>query len=260
LEFSNVESGTYQTYWVLRGDEDKNLGQRIDEISETTNGFEYRIDCSYDSTTASFTKTLVFVKNTFSGAPANGVASDPSRFGADRYVFEYPGNIMEFTIDESAENATTRFFQTGNDSELSQQGLQPRAVAVADDLLDAGWPLLDGMDAEDTTTKDILYSKAQKNLFEDRPPIGEFSVVVNGSLEPQIGSYSPGDWCSLILDDSFIRLRLASDDEIRKDLFVRKIAGYKISVPDSPAFPEKVTLELLTEWEADNLGNKKTSS
>jgi hypothetical protein len=138
--------------------------------------------------------------------------------------------------------------------------LQPRSVAAADDLLDIGWPLLDSIDADDATTKDILYAKAQKNLFEDRPPIGEFSVAVNGSFDPTIGSYSPGDWCSLIIDDSFVRLRLASDDEIRKDIFVRKIAGYKVSVPDSPSFPEKVTLELLTEWEADNRGNNKTSS
>lgn len=260
LDFDNSLSGTYQEYTVFKGDEDKNLGQRIDEIAETTNGFEYRIDCSYDIDTASFTRSLVFVKNTFADAPANGIASDPSRFGADSQVFEFPGNIIEFTIDENAEHASTRFFQAGKDQELSQEGLQPRSVAVADDLLDIGWPLLDSIEADDATTKDVLYTKAQKNLYEDRPPIGEFNVTVNGSLDPQIGSYSPGDWCSLIIDDSFVRLRLASDDEIRKDIFVRKIAGYKVSVPDSPSFPEKVTLELLTEWEADNLGNKKTSS
>jgi hypothetical protein len=260
LDFDSTLSGTYQDYIVFKGDEDKTLGQRIDEIAETTNGFEYRIDCSYDIDTASFTRTLVFVKNTFANAPANGVVSDPSRFGADRQVFEFPGNIIEFNIDETADQASTRFFQSGKDQELSQEGLQPRSVAAADDLLDMGWPLLDSIDADDATTKDILYAKAQKNLFEDRPPIGEFSVAVNGSLDPTIGSYSPGDWCSLIIDDSFVRLRLASDDEIRKDIFVRKIAGYKVSVPDSPSFPEKVTLELLTEWEADNRGNNKTSS
>lgn len=253
-------SGTYESYTVLRSDEDKNLLQRIDEIAETINGFEYRIDCSYDIDTASFTKTLVFVKNNFENAPANGVASSPSRFGADENVFEYPGNIVEFSIDESAEHASTRFFQVGNNSELSSEGLQPRAVATADDLLDNRWPLLDSMESGDTMNKETLYSKAQKNLYEDRPPYGEFSVTVNGSLDPTVGSYSPGDWCSLIIDDEFVKLRLASDDEIRKDIFVRKIAGYSVSVPDSPSYPERVTLELMTEWEADNLGDSKKNS
>ena len=141
---------------------------------------------------------------------------------------------------------------------MSSEGLQPRAVATADDLLDLGWPLLDSMEGDNVTDKTKLFNRAEKNLYEDRPPYGEFSVVVNGSLDPNIGSYSPGDWCSLILDDEFVRLRLASGDEIRRNIFIRKIAGYTVSVPDSPAYPEKVTLELLTEWEADNLGNQKT--
>ena len=250
--------GKYQEYLVIRADEDKTLGQRIDDISETIDGFEYRIDCEYDYDTASFNRNLVFINNSFTTSALNGVPINPAVFNANQNVFEFPGNIIEFSIDESAEKAATRFFVSGNDRELSSEGLQPRAVATSDDLLDLGWPLLDSIEGEDVTDKTKLFNRAEKNLYEDRPPYGEFSVTVNGSLDPAVGSYSPGDWCSLILDDEFVRLRLASDDEIRSDIFIRKIAGYTVSVPDSPAYPEKVTLELLTEWEADNLGNQKT--
>ena len=250
--------GSYQDYLEIRGDEDKTLGQRIDEIAETINGFEYRIDCEYDYNTASFTRNLVFLNNSFTTSALNGVPINPAVFNANKNVFEFPGNIIEFSIDESAEKAATRFFVSGQDRELGQGSIQPRAVATADDLLDLGWPLLDSMEGDNVTDKTKLFNRAEKNLYEDRPPYGEFSVVVNGSLDPNIGSYSPGDWCSLILDDEFVRLRLASGDEIRSNIFIRKIAGYTVSVPDSPAYPEKVTLELLTEWEADNLGNQKT--
>ena len=250
--------GSYQDYLEIRGDEDKTLGQRIDEIAETINGFEYRIDCEYDYNTASFTRNLVFLNNSFTTSALNGVPINPAVFNANKNVFEFPGNIIEFSIDESAEKAATRFFVSGQDRELGQGSIQPRAVATADDLLDLGWPLLDSMEGDNVTDKTKLFNRAEKNLYEDRPPYGEFSVVVNGSLDPNIGSYSPGDWCSLILDDEFVRLRLASGDEIRRNIFIRKIAGYTVSVPDSPAYPEKVTLELLTEWEADNLGNQKT--
>jgi hypothetical protein len=46
-------------------------------------------------------------------------------------------------------------------------------------------------------------------------------------------------------------MRLATDLEPRGDVIVRKIVGYTVSVPESPSFPEKVTLNLETEWKED---------
>jgi hypothetical protein len=57
--------------------------------------------------------------------------------------------------------------------------------------------------------------------------------------------------CSIIIDDEFVRMRLATDLEPRGDVIVRKIVGYTVSVPESPSFPEKVTLTLETEWKED---------
>ena len=53
------------------------------------------------------------------------------------------------------------------------------------------------------------------------------------------------------IDDEFVRMRLASDLEPRGDVIVRKIVGYKVNVPDGIAFPEKVDLELISEWKED---------
>ena len=51
-------------------------------------------------------------------------------------------------------------------------------------------------------------------------------------------------------------MRIGSDLEPRSDVIVRKIVGYKVSVPDSPAFPEKVDLELISEFKEDRRNAK----
>jgi hypothetical protein len=47
---------------------------------------------------------------------------------------------------------------------------------------------------------------------------------------------------------------MVSDLEPRTDLLLRKIEGFKVSVPDNPSFPEQVDLTLIHEWEIDKVG------
>ena len=122
-------------------------------------------------------------------------------------------------------------------------------------MLDSGWPLLDQEESkQNVSNEQTLYDNAERYLNEFRPPVGDITVSVNGSLNPVVGTYSPGDWCSIIADDEFIRQRLSSDLEIRDTVLVRKIDALKVSVPDTPSFPESVDLTLVTEWEVDNRG------
>ena len=252
-----------------RGFELKSIGDELSEYSDSLSGFEYRIDCEYDTATSAFKRTFVVLPINFPNPPPAGEASPITRFGAQNLVFEYPGNIMDASLDESAEDAATRFFVVGNDGDLGEDASQPYSVASATDLLAQGWPLLDHEETMSTETakkitnsndpaniydEDTLYSYAQRYLSEFRPPVSDLKLSVNGSLSPKIGTYSPGDWCCLIFNDDFIKLRLASNLEPRSDLLVRKIESYKVDVPDNPSFPEKVELNLITEWEVDKVG------
>jgi len=151
-------------------------------------------------------------------------------------------------------------FIVGSDPELGNDSPQPYAGASALDLLNNktgnSWPLIDQVESfSDVADSKTLYNYAEDYLYESRPPIGEFKLSVNGSLDPQVGSYAPGDWCSIIIDDEFVRQRLASDQEPRDDVIIRKINSYKVSVPDSPHLPEKVDLELVPDWKVDRRGN-----
>jgi hypothetical protein len=191
----------------------------------------------------------------FPDPPAAGEVSPITRYGAQNLVFEYPGNISNATLDESAEDAATRFFIVGNDSDLGQDASQPYSAATATEFLSTGWPLLDQEEARgDSFDEEVLYDYAARYLSEFLPPISDLKINVNGSLAPTVGSYSPGDWCSVIINDDFIKLRLESALEPRSDIIVRKIESYSVSVPDNPSFPEEVDLRLITEWEVDKVG------
>jgi len=191
----------------------------------------------------------------FPDPPAPGEVSPISRFGADQLIFEYPGNIVDVTLDESSDEAAERFWVVGKMPGLGEDASEPYAAAAANDLLAEGWPIIDQEETKnDIEDEDLLYEQAVRYLKEHRPPIADFKIEVNGSLEPEVGTYAPGDWCALIIDDVFIQERLASDLEPRDTVIVRKIEKIKVSVPDNPAFPEKVSLDLIAEWLVDKVG------
>lgn len=262
ITFENFEqSGYYQDTQVIRGFEQKTVGEILEQYSNTVEGgFEYRIDCDYNYDTASFSRTFRVFPVELSEPPPEGQLYPVTTLGADLIVFEYPGNISDFEVEETAEEAATRFFVVGNIEDMSDDASQPYAGASARDMLNnpngRSWPLLDQVEQLDEVEDELtLHLYAQDYLYESRPPIGTISLTVNGSLAPVVGSYFPGDWCSIVIDDEFIRQRLASDQEPRSDILVRKINAYQVEVPDNPAFPESVSLELVTDWKVDQVGN-----
>lgn len=182
-----------------------------------------------------------------------------SRFGADKLVFEYPGNIANVVLNESAENSATRFFAVGQ-NDLGPDAGPPFSVKSAEGFLNGThggrrWPLIDAdVKVDDIEDEAALYPYAVRYLTESRPPEGQFTVTVNGSLSPFVGTYAPGDWCSVIVDDKFILQRMANDIELRDSVLVRKIDAMKITVPDGTTFPETVDLVLVPEWEVDKRG------
>ena len=254
------KSGKYQDTQFLRGFELKTYGEVLEQYSTNVDGFEYRIDCDYDFDTASFTRTFTIIDSEPADPPPPGELYPITTLGANNYVFEFPGNVITFNVDESAEESATRFFVGGNIEDLNDAASQPYAGASDSELLDnssgRSWPLLDQVEIlNEVEAEGTLYQYATDYLYESKPPMGTFTLSVNGSIDPVVGSYYPGDWCSIIIDDEFVRQRLANDQEPRDDLIIRKIEGYKVTVPDSPTSPEKVELTLVTDWKVDQVGN-----
>lgn len=281
----------------LRGTDLTNLGSHLEQYSNNLNGFDYRIECKlitdsvtgnkkfkrifklipiYPSTLTSYIKSLPLQDDPYdpnSGvkvhALAPGQVAPPTAFGADKIVFEYPGNISNINLSESAENSATRIFVSSSDGKAAGDGAA-YSGASAEDLLADGWPLLDRSEKADWPLVGYdrvnidnwgnydseldLFKTAKRFVYESKPPAGNFIVTVNGSLNPVIGSYSPGDWCSIIVNDPFIKTRLQSKLEPRKDVIIRKIDSIKVTVPNNPAFPEQIDLSIVPDWQVDRIG------
>jgi hypothetical protein len=157
------------------------------------------------------------------------------------------------TLEESAETAATRTWIIDSQNDLGATASKYYGSYTNIPYLDgSAYPILDhlvtGKDFK--VSSDEQMSKYAKQIgYKISPPVGKISVSVNGSLQPEAGTYSPGDWCIIIPNDTFMEKRLAPPYENREGLLVRKIKGYSVSVPDFPAFPETVSLELVAEWE-----------
>jgi hypothetical protein len=261
LSLAATASGKLESNPVIRGFELKTVAEIFEDYSTKPNGFEYRVDCVYDSQTNSFKKYFKFlplIPQTLTdwleeeGTGYTGPIP-VTAYGADRLIFEYPGNVLEAQFEENADDSATRFFVqgklygTGGNSDASQ----PYSGASNHKLLNQGWPILDAVDDLDSEDETVLWKQAARLLEESVPPTSTFSISVNGSAQPLLGTYSPGDWCSIKLNDVFVDLRaqsyLEQDYGSDNGALVRKIVSYSVSVPDSPGYPEKVDLELIIE-------------
>ena len=270
IEFSTqAYSGHYMRSDRYRGHELKNVGEalatyadkfitRLGSTKSIRNiyGFDYRINCVYDYGTESFRRIFTFIPVHYPNEPLHGETSPLSRFGADKVVFEYPGNIQSVSLKESSENASTRFWMVGSDGGTGAQDATKTYVGVAaKDLLNKNWPLLEAEESDDKLDFLVdISDHAYRYLSETQPPTGEFTVTVNGSLDPIVNTYQPSDWCSIIVNDPFIQERLLSDLEPRETVIVRKITAYTVDVPNNPSFPEQVSLTLIPEWDVDKRG------
>jgi hypothetical protein len=273
------------------GSDLQTVAEILDKYSNGIDGFEYRIDpgLTIDANgnkqfTRNFVlipiypKTLTDYLETLPGKKlARGQVATPAALGADKVIFEYPGNITNVSMAEKAETSATRIFVRSGDGKAGSGAEVAYSGAADVDLLQDNWPLLDKKEsvtwplkgAENaaatsapTNTDDWgnhddetdYHRSALRFLKESKPPAGDFNIDVNGSVTPVIGSYNPGDWCSIIINDNFVKTRLDSVLEPRKDVIVRKIDSIKVAVPNNPAFPEKITLNLIPDWQVDAVG------
>lgn len=179
----------------------------------------------------------------------------PSLLGANRIVFEHPGNISELKISETAESAATRFWMVDSGNDLPDGASKYYGSYTNLKYLEQGWPLLEVAKSDTNlfvTSDEEVAPYAKQYAYKLSPPVGYFSVSVNGSVSPTVNTYKPGDWCVVIPNDAFIQKRLSPPYESRSNILVRKIRSMKVSVPDNPAFPEVVNLELIPEWEVSD--------
>lgn len=187
--------------------------------------FEYRIECSWDPITETFKRELVF-----------GYRRLGREYGdSNRYVmFDYPGSISNLRVDESAEGSATRAWMSGV-GEGSDKLAEPY---VNQDLIDAGWPLLEIVEADQLVTfPSVLKARAERLGINESTPNTTLTFTVVGREYPEFklppenpARWDIGDWARFRVEDDFFYDRTTGKSTIVIDA---RIVGYKVSIPDT---------------------------
>lgn len=247
ITYETRNAGQTQDTQTWDGGEMRSFGDAITEFANNLNGFEWNIKVTFDPSTQRFIKTLTF-RDTPPGQVPLGGTFVGTRTGLNENIFEYPGNISDISLDEDGTATSTRFITVGGFPDNSAIDYKPRGSWNNPDYLNTGWPIVEVIDSSDHSTTYVqatLDSYSNLGGRRTRPIVPTWTVAVNGALDPQLGSYEPGDWCQLVVDDDFISARLDLNNETE---ITKRIMGYSVTVPDVPQEPETVGLELEDEW------------
>lgn len=287
ITISNVDS-TFNGTWTIAGVTEYTFsftksGSSVPDVEDTyvktaytSVRFDYYVEPSYNASTGIFSNTFRAWKvktdtNKPSGTSTDGASvtslTGPSYVfqstyygtqtvpvGASDFIFEHPGNIVSFSLNENAESAASRTWVVDSGTDLDANAAPPYGSYTNLPYLTDGYPMLDVAVTDRNLPVAIdeeVIPFAKQIGYKLSPPIGEYKITVNGSLQPEVNTYRPGDWCIIIPNDAFINNRLKPPYENRTGLLVRKIKSYKVNVPDNPTFPETVDLEVVPEWEIE---------
>jgi len=277
-DYTIVHDGDNDPF-LFRGSEMRYVGEIIDNFSSNgvqsyltsdpnqsiiSTRFDYFVESTLDGATNKFTNTFKawLVRkdtNQYAAIPTNTVGYSalygPSKLDASNIVFEHPGNIVSMSLSENADSAASRLWMVDSGNDLDSNAEKYYGSYTNLTYLGNKYPILETAitDRNLTVNTDQEVAPYAKSVgYRLAPPIGSYTVQVNGSLPPEIGTYKPGDWCVVIPNDSFINKRLMPPYENRTGVLVRKILSVKVNVPDNPTFPETVDLELVPEWEVSD--------
>lgn len=160
----------------------------LSRLSNLINGFDFRIIPYRDANTSKLRKRLTF------GYPI--LTTNTSETPA--YIFESNRNIIDSKVKFSSDDAASRVYAIGEGEGTTQK------VAIADDVssIEAGYPRYErSASYKGVKVHSTLVSHAHSLLEENRNPLTDISITIRGNDDPYVGSYAPGDWVRIKLDN-----------------------------------------------------------
>lgn len=162
----------------------------LSRLSNLINGFDFRIIPYRDTETSVIKRKLHF------GYPTLTTNSEDNT----SFLFESNRNARNVKISMSGEHSALRVYAIGEGEGEGQK------VAIADDidLINSGYPRYESsLSAKNVKVYDTLVSQARSELERVRVPITEIKMTARGSTDPYVGSYAPGDWIRLRIDNAW---------------------------------------------------------
>lgn len=192
------------------GWERKTVLDELTKLGNLIDGFDWNVVIGKHPLSQEITREFQFFY------PKRGVSADQSTL-----LFEYPGSIRDFDVDEDALDAANEVYALGAGEGIDQKV----AIAVDEEQAAAGYPRLQETRSYTSVILDeTLQAHAERDLVRLNSPVTVFEVTVDARTEPVLGSYTVGDWARFRLEDEFITPAI--------DQYAR-ITGITVTVDDS---------------------------
>lgn len=190
------------------------------------------------------------------GEDGNGIPTKQLAYGfpiarpasVSNFVVDYPGPIQSYDFLENA-SVGNNFWWAVGDIPASPAGRAPFIPAgtpagAASSIpviggwqnafsLNAGWPILEGVETYGGTNLNQLIGRAQADINQYPVPLVTHATTLTGSDWPQFGSYQLGDYAIINIIDP----RYPSGYT-----FTKRIIGWSIQPPDAGSGAETITL------------------
>ena len=214
-----------RTYWQY---ERRQMNELIEDLAAVQDGFDFGFELAYVAGTIQRTLTLYY--------PRRGRAQAVSG-----HVLEYGpntrGNVIKYSWPDlgSAEANQVYNFGAGTGVDMLV------ASRVRGDRLTAGWPILEEVISNKSTTQlSTLISQAQAEVDAKADIQATPKVTILADVDPAFGAWQLGDDVRLRISD--YRFPQNTDGTPGLDTW-RRITGYKVDVPDDGS-AETVDLSL----------------
>jgi hypothetical protein len=208
-----------RTYYGYDG---ATYGDRMKQLSAVLEGFDWRI--RNDRVGNGFERNLLL------GYPYLGATEANTSL-----VFEYPGNLVDYTTSEDSGEAATSVVVMGA-GDGSAKIMVESTQAWSGMFSTAGWPLLESVQqAQGVTVMSTMNEHLGKWERKLMPPMRVVEATARGYTVPEVGSYEPGDYAMFRIQDDFTNTIITE---------MQRIYSFSVTVPDS-ATEETVSFVLV---------------
>lgn len=238
IEVSTATSPRFRERTMF-GYEFKTSGLELEQLANLIDGFDWNVLLSQDPDSLEIRRKLEFFY------PERGLPKSVSTL-----LFEYPGVVKSFSLNEDAENGGNKIWAIGTGEGTEQ------VVAFSEDRdsLDAGYPLNEETRSYKSVVRpSTLQSHADADLGRLNTPVTVFEVTLRADIEPELGTYNLGDWATFRFNDSYFYDEYS---EISNDGFIEyvgpnqggiftkeaRITQIEVSISDSGVEDVKLTL------------------
>lgn len=228
-----------RSYYITDG---ASVGQRLEELANVDNGFEYMINTYVDDDSGYRVREFVL----------------DNQLGSDNIdvTFSYPGSIESYEIQMDAADASTAFWTRGDsiqdDVTADARPLMTLEPALAEEWLDAGFPHLDKV-VDYSTVIQLETLEAYAEWWKDNRA-GVFSIPIIGINTSDVATLitpsALGTSANFTILDEYYGLI----DGAPEFSSTNRIVGIEVT-PSSRGSSENIRFVISTEFDPTEMGS-----